>query len=392
MAIKLTASANRFSAVLTAAFALAGITASVGCVSPPPPREAIEATVVETGENAALKIDQLVILLDASGSMDAASRFLSTQNLASSFVAGMPEGSYSAAVVTFGGNASEILEFAPFDRDDLDSAVIDGELLGKSTDIPAVLGEVQNLLEGRSGTTAIVLFSDGKAARYGRDLGARSTLAAADRLVARYPDNICFYTVQSGDDPAGSELMRGLAAVTDCGKYRRANALTDASSLYELEQYVFVETGLPAVGAAPIFVDRDRDGVEDGSDQCLDTPLMAHVNAFGCWVLKNQTFDTKKYRILESQYAALDEVAEVLNMNPKLHLRIDGHTDSMGTEAFNQTLSEQRADAVRDYLEANGVAAGRLMTEGFGMNFPLASNNTPEGMATNRRCEMTVLR
>ena len=116
------------------------------------------------------------------------------------------------------------------------------------------------------------------------------------------------------------------------------------------------------------------------------------MNDFGCWVLDSYTFDTRQFRILDSQYEALDEVAEVLKMNPELRIRIDGHTDSMGTAQFNQTLSEQRADAVRHYLEATGIDAARLMTRGFGMSSPLASNNTQEGMATNRRCQLTVLK
>ena len=371
---------------------------TVSCVSPPPPTEPLDAKIVEPGENTALRVDQTVILLDASGSMEASSRFLSTQNLASSFVAGMPEGGYATAVVIFGGDASEIFGFAPFDRDDLDSAVIDGELLGKSTDIPAVLKEVQGLLMGRTGTTAIVLFSDGKAARHGRDLGLEHTLAAAFQLVAENQGEVCFFTIQSGDDPAGTRLMQSLAAVTGCGRYRHADSLTSTASLHELEQYVFFAALLPAVSAPPPAivvvqkVDRDGDGVEDGTDQCLDTPHFAHVNDFGCWVLDSYTFDTRQFRILDSQYEALDEVAEVLKMNPELRIRIDGHTDSMGTAQFNQTLSEQRADAVRHYLEATGIDAARLMTRGFGMSSPLASNNTQEGMATNRRCQLTVLK
>ncbi len=104
------------------------------------------------------------------------------------------------------------------------------------------------------------------------------------------------------------------------------------------------------------------------------------------------TFDTKKYEILPSQYPALDKVSEVLKMNPDLRIRIDGHTDSTGTEDFNQTLSENRAAAVRDYLEDAGIESGRLETRGFGTSAPVDSNDTPEGKARNRRCQLTVLR
>jgi OOP family OmpA-OmpF porin len=77
-------------------------------------------------------------------------------------------------------------------------------------------------------------------------------------------------------------------------------------------------------------------------------------------------------------------------MNPDLRVRIDGHADSTGTAKFNQGLSERRASAVRTYLEGLGVDPSRLETKGFGMTAPVASNDTPEGMAQNRRCQMTV--
>lgn len=382
---------SRLSAALfTIALALLGTS---GCVSPPPPTEVIEATVVEPGENEALRIDQAVILLDASGSMQPASTFPSTQNLASSFVSGMPEGGYAVAVLNFGGDTNEVLEFAPFDRYEVDSAVVDGELLGKSTDLPALLANVQVMLEERAGATAIVVFSDGVAARYGRNLGHASTVAAAKRLVAAHDGEVCFYTIQSQNDPEGRQLMEALAHVTKCGEYRHADSLSDAESLYELQRALFVVETAPAVSAAaPVFVDEDQDAVEDGVDQCLGTPQMAHVNEFGCWVLESYAFGKKEWELLESQYPSLDKVAEVLKLNPDLRIRIDGHTDSVGTEEFNQTLSERRAGAVRDYLVSVGIDAERLETRGFGLSSPVASNDTPEGKASNRRCQMTVLK
>ncbi len=368
---------------------------TLGCISPPPPNEPLEEVQeVTAGENEAIRIHQAVILFDASGSMETRSnRFVSAQNLASSFVTGMPEGEYETAVVVFGGDAPEVVDFAPFDRDEVDSAVIDGELLGKSSDIPAVLDRVEAMLAGRSGTTAIVVFSDGVAARHGRNLSAQSSLSAARQLVARADGDTCFYTIQTGDDAEGTVLMQRLAGLTSCGEYRRDVDLADEQSLHDLQQLVFIEESLPAVSAqaVPVFVDTDNDGVEDGADQCPGTPQMAHVNRIGCWALDSYTFDIKKYDILESQYPALDGVAEVLKMNPALRIRIDGHTDSTGTADFNQTLSERRANAVRDYLQSVGIEVDRLETRGFGMSSPIARNDTDEGMAVNRRCQLTVL-
>jgi outer membrane protein OmpA-like peptidoglycan-associated protein len=99
-------------------------------------------------------------------------------------------------------------------------------------------------------------------------------------------------------------------------------------------------------------------------------------------------FDTDSARIRAESFATLDEVAKVLASEASWSLTIEGHTDSTGTAAHNQTLSEQRAKSVRDYLTGKGVAAGRLGTVGFGQTKPVADNATELGRAQNRRVEL----
>lgn len=370
-------------------------TLALACVSPPPPIDSLDAEPLELAANEGIRTDQAVIVFDASGSMEPQNQFASTQNLASSFVMGMPDGAYGAAVVTFGGDANEVLELAAFDRDEVDSAVIDGELLGKSSDIAGALDEIAPQLVGRSGTTAVIVFSDGVATQHGRNLGSEGTLAAARRLAlgAASDGEICFYTVQSGSDPAGGALMETLASVTSCGQHLTAADLGDVASLQAFQQSIFVEeTSAPPPAPEYVFVDSDLDGVDDNDDQCLGTPMKAHVNEVGCWVLDSYAFESQKSEILEAQFGELNNVAEVLKMNPDLRIRIDGHTDSSGSSQLNQDLSEQRAGAVRSYLEGIGIDSSRLETQGFGMTAPVASNDTAEGKAKNRRCQMTVLK
>ena len=368
---------------------------ALGCVSPPPPIDMIDAEEVTLEEGEGIRVQQAVILFDVSRSMEQRShRFESSQNIASSFAMGMPEGDYEVAVVSFGGRETVVSEFEPFDRDTVDSALFDAELSSYSTDIPEALAEAARLLDGRTGATAIVLFSDGVAQRYGRPLGPAGSIAAAQRLVENVDGEICYYAVQAGNDPAGTALLEGIVSTTPCGARRNLSAIADSQSLREFQEAMFVEELAPDVAAAPpvVFLDEDGDGVEDGRDDCPGTPTMANVNERGCWVLDQYTFAVKEYEIQPSQYPALDGVAEVLKLNPELRIRIDGHTDSSGTAAFNQTLSEQRAEAVRDYLEEAGIDANRLETRGFGMSAPVADNDTPEGMASNRRCQLTILR
>lgn len=99
-------------------------------------------------------------------------------------------------------------------------------------------------------------------------------------------------------------------------------------------------------------------------------------------------FDTDKATIRPESLPTLDEVVRMLGAEPEWRLTIEGHTDSTGTAAHNRTLSEQRADSVKTYLVAKGVAAERLATAGFGADKPVADNATELGRAQNRRVEL----
>ena len=96
-------------------------------------------------------------------------------------------------------------------------------------------------------------------------------------------------------------------------------------------------------------------------------------------------FDTGSARIKPESTPTLTEVLDMLNAHGDLSLLIEGHTDSDGGDASNQTLSEDRAAAVKAYLVDNGSDAGRLDTAGHGESEPVADNETPEGKAQNRR-------
>lgn len=103
------------------------------------------------------------------------------------------------------------------------------------------------------------------------------------------------------------------------------------------------------------------------------------------------TFDTGSY-ILQPQFRpTLDKIAGSLNDYPNSLVDVYGHTDSVGSGPFNQTLSENRARTVGDYLASHNVAPGRIRTQGFGMTQPVASNATPDGRAKNRRVEIKIV-
>lgn len=103
------------------------------------------------------------------------------------------------------------------------------------------------------------------------------------------------------------------------------------------------------------------------------------------------SFPTNQYSLLPSFYPALDTVASVLAQYDKSTIRVIGHTDSSGSDSYNQALSEKRANSVLQYLTSHGVAISRISAFGSGETAPVASNDTSEGRAKNRRVELQVL-
>jgi outer membrane protein OmpA-like peptidoglycan-associated protein len=107
-------------------------------------------------------------------------------------------------------------------------------------------------------------------------------------------------------------------------------------------------------------------------------------------VLRGVNFDFDKSNIRPDAVPILDEAAKTLKEYGNVTVSVDGYTDSIGTDAYNQALSLRRATSVRNYLEEHGVPGSRMTVRGFGETNPVASNETPEGRAQNRRVELIV--
>lgn len=105
----------------------------------------------------------------------------------------------------------------------------------------------------------------------------------------------------------------------------------------------------------------------------------------------NITFATGRYEIKGDFYATLNSVAKVLKKFDKTAIKVSGHTDSVGSDTANQTLSEQRANSVAQYLKGQQIAAGRIQSVGYGERMPVASNDTATGREQNRRVELELL-
>lgn len=144
--------------------------------------------------------------------------------------------------------------------------------------------------------------------------------------------------------------------------------------------------------------DTDGDGVINANDACPDTPRGMRVDERGCavkaqkLVLRNVNFEFNKATLTPDGRSILDGIAAGLRGQPTMEVEIEGHTDHIGSDAYNLKLSKARAAAVRDYLVSQGVQSSRLSSQGYGESQPVASNKTEEGRAENRRVEFKVIK
>jgi outer membrane protein OmpA-like peptidoglycan-associated protein len=164
--------------------------------------------------------------------------------------------------------------------------------------------------------------------------------------------------------------------------------------------------GPPAFQGCP---DRDHDGIPDNVDKCPDEPET--INGFedddGCpdagatkvkvtgsrvEILDKVYFDFNKATIQTRSFNLLDQVSSILRAHPEVtKIRVEGHTDAIGAADFNMTLSQARAESVRQYLIDHKVPAERLDAKGFGKTRPVATNATDAGREKNRRVEFVIV-
>jgi len=162
--------------------------------------------------------------------------------------------------------------------------------------------------------------------------------------------------------------------------------------------------GAEPVKAAPVVaapapapkpeVDSDGDGVFDSKDQCPDTPKQYKVDAVGCPMELTETvavklavkFDTAKSIVKDEYVDDIGNLAKFMNQYANTVVTVEGHTDSQGSDAYNEKLSQQRAEAVKQVLITKfGIAADRVTAKGFGESKPVGDNATATGREENRR-------
>jgi OOP family OmpA-OmpF porin len=203
------------------------------------------------------------------------------------------------------------------------------------------------------------------------------------------------------------EPAPAVETVAECSEVPPSGALLDPNGCaYDLDGDGVVD-GIDMCANTPegVEVDRvgcpldeDRDGTPDYKDQCLGTPLGTIVDQDGCPLvgdtvlsLTGVNFDLDKAVLTDEAKAILDDaVAAIKTMASVDQVRVEGHTDSTGSESYNMALSQRRAEAVVAYLEGQGIDPSRLLPVGMGEGYPVANNGTAAGRAANRRVDFVI--
>lgn len=147
--------------------------------------------------------------------------------------------------------------------------------------------------------------------------------------------------------------------------------------------------GLAGAGVGR-YMDNQQRALQQQFAASDSTNVRRDANVLSLTFKSDLLFDTNSSTMKPGGYQEISRAAEVLNQFPETSLMVAGHTDSDGAEAYNQTLSERRADAVRNALVAQRVAAGRISTIGYGEAQPIADNSTAAGKQLNRRVVITI--
>jgi OOP family OmpA-OmpF porin len=342
------------------------------------------------------KIDTVIVVLDTASSMERTyqNRLEVERGLeiVSRLNQTIPQLDYRAGLVAFSSGSclgcedAELIHGpAPYDRGEVEQALARYSASGSVRRTGGGIGGLQAsqiIRQGDLGRVALIVVSDSENAMHGR------AIKTVQKLRWSLGGQLCIYPILVNRDCDGQVMTEQIVKVGGCGFAVNADDIAAPDAMARYVRKIFLGPAAPPVALAPssVAADSDGDGVPDSRDRCPDTPAGVSVNADGCWVLQGIYFGTDEALVRDT--GPLDQAVAVFKANPKITADVQGHTDSTASAEYNQALSENRAKAVRDYFIQMGIAPERIRATGFGETRPVASNDTAEGRALNRRVEL----
>jgi outer membrane protein OmpA-like peptidoglycan-associated protein len=221
---------------------------------------------------------------------------------------------------------------------------------------------------------------------------------AADRLKAENDARILAARAEA-DRLKEESKARDVAANMAAGRLKAENEASIAASAAEADrlrrdnetQRVASQAALERAAKDKVQSETEKAELRSQLLKQFNAVLQTRDTARGLIVnMSDVLFDTGRYTLRPLAREKLAKVAGIVSGHPGLKLDVEGHTDSVGGDDYNQQLSEQRGGAVRDYLTQAGMPAASVTTKGFGKTQPVASNDTPQGRQQNRRVELVI--
>jgi outer membrane protein OmpA-like peptidoglycan-associated protein len=253
------------------------------------------------------------------------------------------------------------------------------DLLAKKASRKEVIAAARDAVQTAADARAIALQRAAQQKAAAEQAASQAAVAAAD-------------TRQKEEAAARQQAeIQKLQAERDAAQAAAARAQADAAALAAQQQANAAGQREKAAQEAAARAEAEKQALRaallDQFNRVLpttDTPRGLQVN------MADVLFAFGKYELQPSAREALAKFSGIVLAHPGLHLSVEGYTDSVGSDAFNQTLSEQRANAVRDYLLQQGLDPSSIVATGFGKSNPVASNDTAAGRQQNRRVEIII--
>ena len=319
------------------------------------------------------KVDNFVIFIDQSGSMAWAKATPGNQKFEQSVDAvkrleqATPELGYNSAVAVF-APFKTVTQPATFKKGALSPAAAGvSPPFNQMTPMGDGLGDIAPLIEGLSGKTALIVFTDGES-NTGTD-----PVAQAKNLYDKNGSNLCIHVVSYADKPTGTQTISAIRELSGCSVAADGKALASDAAMAQFAKDVLYEERMPAPKPAP---------KPAPAPAPAPAPVAKEVVTF------NLLFGFDKAAITDEMIPVLEQVKMILDEEPGTNFVLSGHTDSTGPEVYNQGLSERRAASVKNWLVSNGVAESKLQAKGYGETQSKYDNSTKEGRKLNRRVEM----
>ncbi|MGD8252756.1 MAG: OmpA family protein [Syntrophobacterales bacterium] len=317
------------------------------------------------------RVDNFVILVDQSGSMFMEHKerkevkAVLVKKMLLSMNDRIPELGYTAAIQGFYPNETligpETYSRYFFERE-IKNLPEKGKIFGNLTPLGTEIKALDKVMGRFSGRTSVIIVSDGEVNK-GKD-----PYNAAKKLHNEYT-NICFDVISLADSAEGEKTLRKINELGNCTYADGEEMISDAVAVESfVSKVLYMEVG------------------DVAAEEMKIREVAPNIISVG-----GGYFDFDSAEVDEASWSRVyNAVVPKLDAKPGATLFIEGHTDSTGSAAYNQLLSERRAKAVRDYFVSQGISARAIETLGYGEEMPRVSNVTPEGRAINRRVDIRI--